>query len=211
MLGEPYSTVASALRRAALDPESEIRLAERGVYTRTATPGAGWGRTPGGSDTGGPLAWEDVCAMPGLRDLQFKVELDGFGRLLMSPTASRHVFLQRRFQRILEDALGGVAVTECPVHVGDGVRVADVGWMEEGFARARQDEAAFSVAPPICVEVMSPSNVWAEMEEKVTLYLAKGAQEVWICEASGRLRWFGHEGERASSALVPDAPATVTL
>ena len=45
----------------------------------------------------------------------------------------------------------------------------------------------------------------------MVLYLAKGAQEVWICEADGTLRWFGHEGERTVSALVPNAPTSVTL
>lgn len=149
--------------------------------------------------------------MTALGDLPFKVELDRYGRLLMSPTASRHVFIQRRIQRVLEEALGGLAVTECPIETAEGTRVADVGWMEEPFAKDRQDEPAFSIAPPICVEVMSPSNPWAEMEEKVTLYLAKGAQEVWICEPNGTLRWFGHEGERTASAMVPDAPARIEL
>ena len=168
------------------------------------TGGAGWAYD-------GPMTWADVCAHPALRDLPFRIELDRHGRLVMSPTASRHVFLQRRFQRILEDALGGVAVTECPIETPEGTKVADVGWMEDDFAQARQDEPAFSVAPPVCVEVMSPSNPWREMEEKVTLYLARGAHEVWVCEPDGRLRFFGHEGERETSSLVPDAPAAVTL
>ncbi len=83
--------------------------------------------------------------------------------------------------------------------------------MSDAFVKEHGEEATFVVSPPICVEVMSPSNPWAEMEEKITLYLAKGAQEVWICEADGTLRWFGHEGERTASAFAPDAPATVTL
>ena len=84
--------------------------------------------------------------------------------------------------------------------------------MSDGFsASADWSQASLDRAPEICVEVQSPSNAWAEMEEKVTPYLAKGAQEVWICEPDGRLRWFGHEGERTASALVPDAPAAVTL
>jgi hypothetical protein len=49
------------------------------------------------------------------------------------------------------------------------------------------------------------------MEAKVTLYLAKGAQEVWICEPDGRLRWFGHEGERGASSMIPEAPARIEL
>lgn len=41
-LGEKYSTVASALRRESLDPESEIRRTEHGTYTRATEAGVGW-------------------------------------------------------------------------------------------------------------------------------------------------------------------------
>ena len=47
--------------------------------------------------------------------------------------------------------------------------------------------------------------------EKTTLYLAKGAQEVWICDPEGHLRFFGHEGEVEGSRLAPDFPRHVTL
>ena len=87
----------------------------------------------------------------------------------------------------------------------------DVAWMEEAFMQAHIDADASPVAPPICVEVKSKWNTAAEMTEKVTLYLAKGAQEVWIRERDGRVRFFGYEGEREASILVPDAPTIVTL
>ncbi len=158
----------------------------------------------------GPMTWADVCAHPALQDLPFKVELDRDGRLLlMSPASTRHSRRQRAVSRLLEDHLGGEAIPECPVETSEGVRVPDVAWLSEAFIAAHEDEDVFTVAPEICVAVMSPSNPWGEMAEKIVLYLAKGAQEVWICEADGRLRWFGHEGERAASTLVPDAPATL--
>ena len=157
------------------------------------------------------MTWEEVCDHPSLRGLPFKIEQDRFGRILMSPVAPRHSILQRRFQQILEDALGGVALPECAVRTREGVRGADVAWMEEPFALEHQDASAFPVAPPVCVEVRSASNTRAEMEEKVVLYLAAGAQEVWIRERDGRVRFFGHEGERETSAMVPGAPTTVTL
>ena len=158
-----------------------------------------------------PMSWDDVCADPVLRRLPFKIEQDRYGRILMSPPYARHAKLQFRIAHLLFDTLEGTAATECPVRTRDGVKVPDVVWMSDEFERKHGTLTVYEVAPPICVEVMSPSNPWAEMEEKVTLYLAKGAQEVWICEPDGRLRFFGHEGERETSTLVPDAPATVTL
>ena len=94
------------------------------------------------------MTWEEVCEHPALRDLPFKIEQDRFGRILMSPVAPRHSILQRRFQKILEDALGGVALPECAVRTREGVRGADVAWMEEPFAVEHQDRSAFPVAPP---------------------------------------------------------------
>lgn len=157
-----------------------------------------------------PMTWADVCAHPALQDLPFKIELDGYGRLLlMSPASTRHSRRQGALQRLLTEHLGGEAIPECAVETSEGVRVPDVAWLSEAFIAAHEDEDVFTVAPEICIEVMSRSNPWGEMEEKVVLYLAKGAQEVWICEADGRLRWFGHEGERAASVLVPAAPASI--
>lgn len=160
----------------------------------------------------GPLTWAQVCGDATLGDLPYRIELDRYGRLLLSPVSTRHSRLQGRIARLLEDALGGEAFPECAIETAEGIRSPDVVWMSDEFsASIPEGVIALSRAPEICVEVRSPSNLWAEMEEKVTLYLAKGAQEVWICEPDGTLRWFGHEGERKVSALVPDPPAIVTL
>ena len=157
------------------------------------------------------MTWEEICSDPRLRDVPFKIEQDCYGRLIVSPPLARHAKIQFRLGHFLFETLGGTVATECPVRTAEGVKVPDVVWMSDGFEAEHGTLEVYEVAPPICVEVMSPSNVWAEMAEKITLYLAKGAQEVWICEPDGTLRWFGHEGERDASVLVPDAPATVQL
>jgi Uma2 family endonuclease len=35
-----------------------------------------------------------------------------------------------------------------------------------------------TLAPEICVEVLSPNNRWENIEEKIDLYLEAGAEEV---------------------------------
>ena len=159
------------------------------------------------------MTWADVCAHPALQNLPFKIEQDRYGRILMSPPpAPRHGRRQAKLCQLLERFLGGEAFPECAIHTSEGTKVPDVVWMSDAFAEAVDlDAVALDRAPEICIEIMSPSNPWAQLAEKVTLYLAKGAQEVWICEPDGTLRWFGHEGERDASALVPDAPTTVSL
>ena len=157
------------------------------------------------------MTWADICALPGLDDLPYKIEQDRHGRITMSPAPLRHSALQWRFQKLLVDALGGVALPEFAIDTPEGTKVPDVAWMETAFMEAHLDADAAPVAPPVCVEIKSKWNTSAEMSEKVTLYLAKGAQEVWVHERDGRVRFFGHEGEREASAVVPDAPTTVTL
>ncbi len=157
----------------------------------------------------GPMTWDDVLEHPSLRDLPFRIEQDAWGRIIMSPTATWHGRMQTRITRLLEEHLGGEAFVECSINTPEGTRVADVVWMSDAFAERHGEEKVFSVAPEICVEVRSPSNVDAEMAEKVTLYLAKGAREVWLCAPDGAVRFFSHEGERERSRLAPDFPSRI--
>ncbi len=160
----------------------------------------------------GPVTWADVCADPLLQDLPFKIELDRFGRILMSPTANRHSRTQGQVARLLMEILGGEAFPECAIRTAEGVRVPDVVWISEAaISRLDPDVEVMTVAPEICVEVRSPSNPWGEMEEKIRIFLAAGAQEVWICEVDGTMRFFGPDGEQTSSALAPAFPIRIDL
>jgi Uma2 family endonuclease len=62
-------------------------------------------------------------------------------------------------------------------------------------------------APEICVEVLSPSNVSAEITEKTRAYLAASAQEVWLVSEDGSIRFIDRSGEKPQSAF----PITVKL
>jgi hypothetical protein len=96
-----------------------------------------------------------------------------------------------------------------------GVKVAEVVWCSAPYLdRHRQalcsGEAAMVQAPDLCVEIMSPSNSRAEMEERAGLYLAAGAREVWILGTDLSATIFGTEGSRAESALGVSAAALVS-
>ena len=64
------------------------------------------------------------------------------------------------------------------------------------------------LAPEICVEVMSDSNTWDEMDEKRALYLEAGTDEVWIVAVDDRVRFF-RETEIDASNIAPAFPDTV--
>jgi Uma2 family endonuclease len=158
------------------------------------------------------LSWQELCEDPRfafLDDLPFKVETNRWGQIVMSPTRFQHGQFQFEIGHRLKQALGGVVVTECAVQTEDGVKVADVGWFTTERAAEVRDAFAVPVAPQIAVEVLSPYNTPGELEAKRALYLAAGAEEVWVCDLKGRVRFFDHDGEREHSARAPDFPRRI--
>ena len=72
-------------------------------------------------------------------------------------------------------------------------------WCTAGRWEQIKDAYDVPVAPEICVEVCSPSNADAEIDEKRQLYLDAGAEEVWICDEGGQLTFYDDTGERETS------------
>ncbi|MEM8558352.1 MAG: Uma2 family endonuclease [Bacteroidota bacterium] len=162
------------------------------------------------------LTWERLCTDPAfafLQDLPFKIETNRWGQLVMSPTYFRHGYFQKRISRLLDDLTDapGESAVEIAIQTTDGNRVADVVWVSaERFGRIR-DEFAVSVAPEICVEVVSAGNHPDEIAHKRALYFEAGAAEVWICDREGALRFFTPEGEHERSPRVPGFPLQIEM
>jgi Uma2 family endonuclease len=150
------------------------------------------------------MQWADVLADPCLRNLPYKIELDRYGNIIMSPASNRHGHLQFWTGYFLKTHLGGDVMTECSVNTPEVVKVADVAWCSPGFTGRYGYQTPYPVAPEICVEVRSPSNSQEEMAGKTALYLQQGAQEVWIVLETGEVRFFGPDGEQSSSRFGID-------
>jgi Uma2 family endonuclease len=131
------------------------------------------------------LQWADVLANPLLQDLPFKIELNRWGRIEMSPASNQHGALQSDLVTELKKRRGGRVIVECSIQTTDGVRVADVAWVSNTRLKALGMVTPFPQAPELCVEIMSPSNTWADMHMKASLYLQAGAQEVWVQPLQG--------------------------
>jgi len=150
------------------------------------------------------MNWREVCADPLLRDLPYKIELNEWGSVVMSPASSRHAMLQG----LIQDALRmirkeGMVFPECPIQTAKGVKVPDVVWASEEFLAMHSGESPFPRAPELCVEVISPANSSQAMEEKRELYFAQGAEEVWLCDEQGRLTFHDISGRLSASRLFP--------
>ena len=151
--------------------------------------------------------WDELCRDPSLQDLPYKIEINAWGKVEMSPASNRHARLQGELATELKRQLGGSVLTECSILTRIGIRVPDVAWMSSDFIANYAEITPYQRAPEICVEIVSPSNVTAEIVEKTQAYLAAGAVEVWIVAEDGTIRYFGAQGETAQSAF----PARVSL
>jgi Uma2 family endonuclease len=150
------------------------------------------------------VRYRSLCDDPLLANLPGKVELDIWGRILMSPANNYHSALQTRLSGRLA-ALGGQAFVEASVLTTAGVLVADVAWASAEFMRAHAFETPYSRAPELCVEVASPSNSRKELNEKVQAYLQASAEEVWIVyPQSKRCEFYGEQGLMQLSRYAVD-------
>lgn len=154
------------------------------------------------------MTWDEICEDPNLRDLPFKIETNQRGQIIMSPARSRHGEYQHELGALLRQFLPhGRVVVECPIQTAAGVRVPDVAWTSP----ERRQPVIYTLAPEICVEVLSPYNDEAEMAEKRVLYFAAGALEAWICAEDGAMAFYGPAGRLERSALSPEFPARVEV
>ena len=145
-----------------------------------------------------------LCDDPCYANVPGKIELDVWGRMVMTPASFYHGVIQSRLCQILA-TLGGQAASRRRWSLRMGLFVADVAWASVGFMSAHSAETPLTRAPEICIEVVSPSNSVKELREKTEAYLAAGAEEVWIVyEQSKRCEFHGRQGLMQSSGYAVD-------
>jgi Uma2 family endonuclease len=159
--------------------------------------------------------WDELLADRELAKIEGRVETDRFGHVIMSPPpAANHGFYQYRIARLLDDHMRrGRVLTECPISTADGVRAADVAWASGLRVKELGNRTCFPNAPEICIEVLSPGNSDAEIQEKLQLYFDAGAQEVWVCGMLGDLKFFSAADAPPAhvSKLCPEFPLRIEL
>jgi Uma2 family endonuclease len=152
--------------------------------------------------------WNEIASDPLLTELPYKVETNSRGQLILSPHKAAHADAQGDIIALLSEyAKGGLVRPEFPVVTRKGTKVVDIAWITAD-RREQMEETGDppTLAPEICIEVLSESNDWDEMEKKRTLYRDAGAEEVWIVTEERQVRFFVGE-ELSASTLIPDFPA----
>ena len=145
--------------------------------------------------------WKRLLADPEVAALEYRVETDAHGQMIMSPPpAPAHSGFQSEIAGILGNwNQNGRVLTECPISTSQGVKAADVAWCSKRIWERAKSEVCFVECPEICVEVLSPTNSRSEIDEKIRLYFEAGAKEVWTCAKDGTMRFF----------VDPQSPGTV--
>jgi Uma2 family endonuclease len=158
--------------------------------------------------------WAELSADPLWIDIEGKIETDRYGQIIMNPPADpAHGGKQADLTVLLSKFTpDGKIIVECPISTSEGVKVPDVVWVSKKRRASISGPSAFTAAPEICIEVLSPSNTRNEIEEKRRLYFEAGAVEVWLCERDGRLRFFQKTAPGRAvrrSVLCPEMPGGI--
>lgn len=158
------------------------------------------------------MEWREVVENPNLNDLPFKIELNEYGKIVMNPVKVAHSLFQPRISNIMEAMReDGTTLTECAIWTKKGTKVADVAWASFEVVDVIRDETEASIAPEVCVEILSISNTEDEIKEKRKLYFGRGAKEVWICDEYGRMSFYSLRKKLKRSLLFPSFPVKVEL
>jgi Uma2 family endonuclease len=148
--------------------------------------------------------WQELCDDPVLSRLPFQLELDKYGRIVMSPAPNWfHGAVQGTLAGWLRNRLGGVAATEVAIEHAEGTSEPDVVWAPKDFwAKQDRNRPDLPFAPQLVCEVLSPSNTESEMRAKIANYLGAGAHEVWLIGQNESVRFFDTSGQIERSAIA---------
>ena len=157
------------------------------------------------------MLWKEVVESPQLKNLPYKIETNEWGQIVMTPARVRHGNYQYKIGNLLGSLhpQAGEIVMECAVRTAKGTKAADVAWFSTARWLIVEDDFETSIAPEICVEVLSPGNTGGEMKSKRKLYFEAGALEVWVCNTEGHMRFYDQSGELEQSQLVPAFPQNI--
>lgn len=156
------------------------------------------------------MEWNQAVAHPQLQDLPFKIELNEWGNIVMSPASNRHGNLQVWIAMHLMRLMGtGEVSAEVSILTAKNVKVADVAWASDEFMARHGFATPYPAAPELCVEIVPSGSSADELTEKKALYLASGAKEVWFCQESGDMEFFDQTGQLGASALCFGFPAVL--
>ena len=102
------------------------------------------------------MNWQEICANPNLRNLPFKIGLNEYGQGVLSPVRVYHSAFQSVIGTLLHRLLNGYILDKCAIATPMGAKAADIAWVSPERFQILRKEDECSIAPEICIEVISP-------------------------------------------------------
>ncbi|QIK37524.1 Uma2 family endonuclease [Caldichromatium japonicum] len=158
------------------------------------------------------MDWQSIITDPLLSELPFKIELNAWGKVEMTPATNLHGLLQATIAVLLRrHLLDGKVLLECSIETAKNIKVAAAAWCSAPLFARHGYRMPYPESSELVVEVASPSNRLSELIEKRELYSARGVQEVWICEETGEMRFARPTGPLTRPLICPGFPERVEL
>jgi Uma2 family endonuclease len=108
----------------------------------------------------------------------------------VSPTGHLHGRVENNIAFALETfvrqrRLGRVLTGEVGIYTGrnpDTTRAADVAYISNERMRQVKSPSYLDIAPELIVEILSPTDQWGQVVQKLQEYFAIGVQAVWVAD-----------------------------
>lgn len=137
-----------------------------------------------------PITGEDLFALGDIGPAELvKGEI-----IRMPPTGYVHGRIELKLGKMLDNfvehhQLGQIMVGEIGIYTQrdpDSVRAADVAYISNERLAQVASEGYLDVAPELIVEIISPGDRWANIEDKLDEYFAIGVRLVWLVNPKKR-------------------------
>ncbi len=136
------------------------------------------------------VTWAEFLRLPERPEAGKRYELHDGEVVLVPPARPLHIKLQKRIERLLESLAGerGVVATEFPYRPVPNLQYwfADVAYIPKTDWDALPPNEYPIYAPPLIVEVLSPSNTTAKVARQRIIAMSAGAEEFWVVDADKR-------------------------
>jgi Uma2 family endonuclease len=140
-----------------------------------------------GSLTQSLVTWDEFLRLPERPHTGKRYELQNGEVIVVPPARPLHIKLQKRIERLLETAAGnrGVVTTEFPYRPVPNLQYwfADVAYIPQADWDALPPDEYPVYAPPLIVELLSPSNNPAKVNRQRIVALSAGTEEFWVVDA----------------------------
>jgi Uma2 family endonuclease len=132
------------------------------------------------------VTWKDFVQLPERPETGKRYELHDGEVILVPPARPLHIKLQKHIERILETIAGerGVVTIEFPYRPLPNLQYwfADVAYVGKADWDALPPDEYPIYAPPLVVEVLSPSNTPAKVNRQRIVAMSAGTQEFWVVD-----------------------------